>query len=108
MDNGLNTKFFAIRSILDKVPADKDFLRLNPRIYGKIIEGIPIQSRETLTSRQRLQYRADLINIFQNWTIHGHEDWYAKQIGGLEFTVKFIRKDSEEGRKYKAGEYDDE
>jgi len=105
MNNDLHTKFFAIRSILDKVPNDKDFVRLNPVIYGKTIEGIPIHSRESLTSRQRLQYRADLINVFQNWTTHGHEDWYAKQISGLQFTVKFIRKDSDEGIKYKQGEY---
>lgn len=108
MDRDLQTMFFAIRNILDKVPMDKDFVRLNPVIYGKTIMGIPIQSRNSLTSKERLQYRADLIKIFQNWTIYGHEDWYAKQISGLQFTVKFIRKDSEEGRRYRSGEYNDE
>ena len=92
---------------MDKVPIDKDFIRITPIIYGKTIEGIPIKSRQSLTHRQIVQYRYDLINIFKSWAEMGHPDWYAKQISGLQFTVKFIRKDSEEGRKYRDGKVDD-
>ena len=104
MGNDLKTSFFAIRNILNGIPKDKDYIRLNTVIYGKTIEGIPIKSRETLTQRQMVQYRFDLLNIYKNWSLYGHEDWIIKQISGLYFTVKFIRKDSEEGRKYLNGE----
>ena len=93
MDNGIKTKIYALRSILNNVLVDKDFVRLTPIIYGKTIEGIAIKSRQSLTQRKIIQYRHDLINIFKMWTTDGHEDWYAKQISGLQFTIKFIRKD---------------
>ena len=107
MSNDIETKMYAIRSILNSVPDDKYFVRLTPIIYGKTIEGIPIKSRDSLTQRKIIQYRHDLINIFKNWTTSGHEDWYAKQISGLHFTVKFIRKDSEEGRKYREANHEE-
>lgn len=101
MSNDIETKMYAIRSILNSIPDDKYFVRLTPIIYGKTIEGIPIKSRDSLTQRKVIQYRYDLIKIFKNWATSGHEDWYAKQISGLQFTVKFIRKDSEEGKRYR-------
>lgn len=97
-----DTTMFSLKQILNSIPTDKDFLRLNPILFGKILKGIPVKGKKTLTQSERTLYRHALKYAYRNWSREGHSDWIVVEIIGLQFTVKFIRKGSEEEKKYLA------
>lgn len=100
MDTGVATVIRAIEGILNQVPKEKTFVRMTPIIYGKTIQRIPIKSKNTLTGREMIQYRNEFINAYKCWERLSNNEWIATEIGGLQFTVKFIRKGTPEAERY--------
>jgi len=101
LGKNFDTAMFSLREILNKLPETKQFLRLNPILFGKILKGIAINSKHTLTTSEIIYYRDTLIYAFKNWVTEGHKDWIITEIDGLQFTIKFIRKGSEEEKNLK-------
>jgi len=91
---------FSLIEILDKAPREKDSIRLTPLLFGKMIKRIPMKSKNTLNLAEIVHYRDGLKQIFSEWGAKGHPDWIAVEIEGLQFTVLFIRKDSEKAQRY--------
>ena len=96
-----DTAMFSLREILNKLPETKQFLRLNPILFGKILKGIAVNSKHTLTTSEIIYYRNALVYAYQNWSSEGHKDWIITEIDGLQFTIKFIRKGSDEEKRFK-------
>lgn len=70
------------------------FIIFHPIRLGKMIKGIPVNSKETLTGREARIYHIQLKNIFSYWHKYGHDEWEVEQMTPSgKFTVKFIRKE---------------
>ena len=96
-----DTVMFSLREILNKIPKNKDFFRINPILFGKILKGTAINSKYTLTKSEIHYYRNSLIYAYKNWITEGHKEWIVTEISGLQFTLKFIRKNSDEENRFK-------
>lgn len=92
---------YALREILNKTSPDKEFVRLNPILFGKLMKGWQYNSKETLTRSEISYYRESLIYALKNWVKEGHNDWIAIEIQGMQFTIKFIRKGSKEEERFR-------
>ena len=97
-----DTAIFSLKQILDSIQAEKEFVRLNPVLFGKILKGIPIKGKNTLTQSEITLYRHALKYALNNWSSEGHKEWIIVEIPALIFTVKFIRKGTDEEQRYKA------
>jgi hypothetical protein len=96
-----DTQMYALREILNKTLPEKEFVRLNPILFGKIMKGWAIQSKESLTRSEIYFYRDALLYALKNWSSEGHRDWIATEIVGMQLTVKFIRKGTKEEERFK-------
>lgn len=96
-----DSTIYSLKQILNKVPLEKDFLRLTPILYGKILKGIPFKSKITLTLSEITYYRISLKYAYENWHVEGDKEWIVVLISGPYFTVKFIRKYTKEEERYK-------
>lgn len=96
-----DTAMFSLKQILDSISLEKDFVRLNPILFGKILKGIPPKGKTTLTHSEITLYRISLKYALNHWSREGHRDWIAVEIPALQFTIKFIRKGSEEEKRHR-------
>ena len=94
LSNGFHTMMYAVWEILDKLDDNVESISMNGIKLGKLIKRHPLKSKHTLTRKEINCYSRGLIEICQNWGVHGHPSWNVREkTPSSMFTAVFYRKE---------------